>query len=184
VPDALVAMRLLYVRFMQAHYAAHMRDFQVLSSTTDLRLPHQWYECPPSPRPTAHTDAQVPGRAAHAAAHYLPRGAHQQRQDARSAAATGRGRGWPVLWAAAAAGARGARPRQRPGRAVQPAHRCGRPSPWGSGTPDTAAGEEQRDVEGAQHTASTVEMAALDRPVDVAVLDEIQARAPLPPAAC
>lgn len=37
-------------------------------------------------------------------------------------------------------------------------------------------GEERREVEGAKHVASTVEMTAIDKPIDVAVIDEIQVR--------
>ena len=35
-------------------------------------------------------------------------------------------------------------------------------------------GQERREVPGARHTACTVEMVALQRRVDVAVIDEIQ----------
>ena len=43
------------------------------------------------------------------------------------------------------------------------------------------AGQERKEVPGSQHLACTVEMVPLGRRVDVAVIDEIQARPLLPP---
>ena len=46
------------------------------------------------------------------------------------------------------------------------------------------AGQEKKLVPGATHASCTIEMTNMLRRVDVAVVDEVQVRSPLPPSAC